>query len=104
MTLPILTRIANLACGLRQDQGDSDECRNGSSMQKKKPKTSSLEGQLLVASPYMQNSFFARTVVLVLQHGDKGTVGIILNRPLGIASKSVWEQLNPLCENDRNTR
>jgi len=60
-----------------------------------------LEGQLLVASPYMQNSFFARTVVLILQHGDEGAVGVILNRPLGVASKSVWEQLHPQSESDR---
>ena len=70
-------------------------------MPKKTQSVLTLEGQLLVASPYMLNSFFARTVVLILQHSDSGTVGIILNRPLGSASKSVWEQLNPLSDGDR---
>jgi len=50
----------------------------------------------------MQNSFFARTVVLLLQDDrEAGSVGVILNRPLGVASKSVWEQLNPQAESDR---
>jgi len=101
MTLPILPRFANLACVLPQYCRIHGECRNGSIMRDRQRQIPSLEGQLLVASPYMVNSFFARTVVLMLQDADTGSMGVILNRPLGVASRSVWEQLSSSVDNDR---
>lgn len=41
----------------------------------------SLAGQLLIARPALQDGFFGRSVVLLLQHGDEGAVGLVLNRP-----------------------
>lgn len=41
----------------------------------------SLRGQLLVAAPPLVDPNFDRTVVLVLEHGDDGGLGIVLNRP-----------------------
>lgn len=40
-----------------------------------------LRGRLLVASPSLEDPNFARSVVLLLAHGDHGALGIILNRP-----------------------
>jgi putative transcriptional regulator len=40
-----------------------------------------IEGRLLVATPLLIDPNFWRTVVLVLQHGDEGAVGVVLNRP-----------------------
>ena len=40
----------------------------------------SLRGQLLVASPQLADPNFARTVVLITEHNDDGTMGIVLNR------------------------
>jgi len=40
-----------------------------------------LTGRLLVATPALLDPNFARTVVLVLDHDDDGTVGVVLNRP-----------------------
>jgi putative transcriptional regulator len=40
----------------------------------------SLRGQLLVASPALQD-FFHRAVVLVVEHSDEGALGVVLNRP-----------------------
>ena len=42
---------------------------------------SSFNGQLLIASPLMLESFFAKTVVLVLAHSEEGSAGIVINRP-----------------------
>jgi putative transcriptional regulator len=44
---------------------------------------SSLRGQLLIASPALQDPNFRRTVVLVAEHGDEGAMGVVLNRPTG---------------------
>jgi len=41
----------------------------------------SLRAQLLVASPQLLDPNFARTVVLITEHNDEGTMGVILNRP-----------------------
>jgi putative transcriptional regulator len=40
-----------------------------------------LRGQLLVASPALVDPNFHRTVVLVLEHGEEGALGVVLNRP-----------------------
>ena len=39
------------------------------------------KGVLLVASPSLEDPNFRQAVVLVVEHGSGGTVGIILNRP-----------------------
>jgi putative transcriptional regulator len=41
----------------------------------------SLKGRLLVATPALGDPNFDRSVVLVLEHGDDGAVGVVLNRP-----------------------
>lgn len=41
-------------------------------------------GRLLVATPLLDDPNFARTVVLLLEHGDEGAFGIVLNRPTGV--------------------
>ena len=40
-----------------------------------------LAGQLLVASPVLDDPNFSRTVVLLLEHTDDGSLGVVLNRP-----------------------
>lgn len=40
-----------------------------------------LQGRLLVATPALLDPNFAHTVVLVLEHGDEGALGLVLNRP-----------------------
>ena len=42
-----------------------------------------LTGQLLVASPDMRDPNFAKTVVFMVEHGDYGAMGLVINRPLG---------------------
>jgi putative transcriptional regulator len=41
----------------------------------------SLRGRLLVATPPLVDPNFARTVVLMLEHGEEGSLGLVLNRP-----------------------
>ncbi|HET8573831.1 MAG TPA: YqgE/AlgH family protein [Edaphocola sp.] len=38
-------------------------------------------GMVLIAEPYLDDPGFARTVVLLCEHGDFGTLGFVLNRP-----------------------
>jgi putative transcriptional regulator len=41
----------------------------------------SLQGRLLVATPDLRDPNFDRTVVLLLEHGPDGALGVVLNRP-----------------------
>src|SRR5690606_27149907 len=40
------------------------------------------KGKLLVAEPLMGDPDFARTVILICEHGADGTIGFVMNRPL----------------------
>ncbi len=57
----------------------------------------SLAGRLLVASPQLVDPNFSRTVVLVLEHGSLGAVGVVLNRPMHVGVGEIlapWEELS----------
>ncbi len=41
----------------------------------------SLRGRLLVAEPTLADPNFNRTVVYLIEHGDDGALGVVLNRP-----------------------
>lgn len=53
----------------------------------------SLTSQLLVAMPSMEDPTFAQTVTLVCEHGEKGALGIVLNKPLGMKFGEVLSQM-----------
>jgi putative transcriptional regulator len=40
-----------------------------------------LPGRLLVAAPVLSDENFARTVILLLDHDEEGSLGLVLNRP-----------------------
>ena len=46
-------------------------------------------GRLLVATPSLVDPNFAGTVLLILDHDDDGSLGVVLNRPSAIAVASV---------------
>ncbi|OYP36546.1 YqgE/AlgH family protein [Rhodopirellula sp. MGV] len=41
----------------------------------------SMSGRLLIASPYLSDPNFMRTVVLIVNHDDEGAFGVTLTRP-----------------------
>jgi putative transcriptional regulator len=56
-------------------------CRSRSSTSGYKLQIESLRGQLLIAGATLPDPNFARTVVLICQHGEEGALGLVLNRP-----------------------
>ena len=50
------------------------------------PARPSLAGQLLVAAPWIGDPRFERTVILVVEHGPGGAIGIVINKPIGETS------------------
>lgn len=58
--------------------------------------TESYAGRLLVAGPGLLDPNFFRSVVLILEHGDDGAVGVTLNRPLEVQAAEhvpAWQHL-----------
>jgi len=55
----------------------------------------SLAGQLLLASPALQDPNFMRTVVLVSLHSEEGAMGLVLNRPSAVTVSEAVPQLEP---------
>ena len=55
-----------------------------------------LKGRLLVATPALGDPNFHRTVILVIEHGEDGAVGVVLNRPTEMELSDplpLWESL-----------
>ena len=50
-------------------------------------------GILLVAPPMVRDPNFARTVVLLCEHGESGSFGLVLNRPLSVDLSDILDGL-----------
>ncbi|GAA4422683.1 MULTISPECIES: YqgE/AlgH family protein [Bremerella] len=54
----------------------------------------SLAGQFLIASPYLPDPNFQRTVVLMVQHDEEGALGLVLTRPINLTVQQVWKNVS----------
>lgn len=55
----------------------------------------SFAGNLLIASPFMGDGNFNKSVVLIIQHNAEGAFGLVLNRPTKFHMPDVWEVVSP---------
>lgn len=49
--------------------------------------------QFLIAMPGMLDDNFARTVVYMCEHTDKGALGLVINRPINITLKGLFDKI-----------
>ena len=75
--LPLLVLLTTLAPGARAITRNEEPATP--------PAADKLTGQLLVATPELDDPHFRHTVVLIVHHGEDGTLGLVVNRPLGKA-------------------
>lgn len=60
-----------------------------------------LTGHFLVASRYLRDPNFARSVVLMIKHDVQGALGVVINRPSDKTIREVWEIIgNDPCDRD----
>lgn len=52
-----------------------------------------LEGQLLIAPPSIKNNFWYKTVVMITEHTDNGSMGIVLNKRSSMTINEFSRQL-----------
>ena len=50
---------------------------------------SNLQGKLLLASPAMDDPNFGRAVILLVEHGEQGALGLVLNKPTAVPVRDV---------------
>ena len=54
----------------------------------------SLQNHFLIAMPSLDDTFFERTVIYLCEHDEKGAMGLVINKPLGIEVNSLLEQMD----------
>jgi putative transcriptional regulator len=52
------------------------------------------KGRLLLSEPYLPDPNFERTVILLTEHNDDGSVGFVLNKPSESKVSEVMEELS----------
>lgn len=58
----------------------------------------SLQNYLLIASPSMEDPYFARTVTYICEHNEHGAMGLVINQPVGMKLKELVEQVDEQAE------
>ncbi|MEO2044231.1 MAG: YqgE/AlgH family protein [Nitrospinaceae bacterium] len=54
------------------------------------------KGYFLIANPVLPDPNFSRTVILLCNHDDQGSFGLVINRPAPITAKEIFEEINVL--------
>jgi putative transcriptional regulator len=63
----------------------------------------SLEGHFLLALPQLMDPNFVHTVVLIVEHGELGAMGLVVNRPTSKTVAELWRQVGQgPCDSQKN--
>ena len=61
-----------------------------------------LTNHFLIAMPGLKDAMFARSVVYVCEHSERGALGLVINKPCDIDMKRLFEKVElPLLRSDR---
>ena len=58
----------------------------------------SLQNYVLIASPTMEDPYFARTVTYICEHNESGAMGLVINQPVGMKLKELVNQVDEKAE------
>lgn len=53
-----------------------------------------LLGNLLIAPPSVKGNFWYKTVIMITEDQDEGSIGLVLNKPFQLSIREFGEQLN----------
>ena len=54
----------------------------------------SYANQFLIAMPSLREGTFAGTVVYLCEHNEKGALGLVINKPIDITLKNLFEKVD----------
>ncbi len=49
------------------------------------------KGKVLLSEPFLQDNYFKRSIVLITEHNENGTIGFVLNKPIDVNINEVVE-------------
>jgi putative transcriptional regulator len=49
------------------------------------------KGRILIAEPFLNDTYFKRSIVLITEHNKEGTVGFVLNKPVELSVGDILE-------------
>jgi putative transcriptional regulator len=47
------------------------------------------KGKILISEPFLMDNYFKRSIVLITEHSEEGTVGFVLNKPVNLKVNEV---------------
>ena len=47
------------------------------------------KGRILISEPFLLDNYFKRSIVLITEHSEEGTVGFVLNKPVSLKISEV---------------
>ena len=51
------------------------------------------QGSLLISEPFLQNAYFQRSVVLLVEHNREGSMGFVLNKKTHLIVNTFFPEL-----------
>ncbi|OOH90561.1 hypothetical protein BMT54_04600 [Pasteurellaceae bacterium 15-036681] len=61
-----------------------------------------LQGQLLIATPEIDDEYFDRAVIYICEHNDQGAMGLMINSPTDLSVMELLAKMDFLIANERN--
>ena len=46
-------------------------------------------GNILIAEPFLQGKYFSRSVIFMVEHDEKGSIGFVLNKPMAYTTSDL---------------
>jgi len=60
-----------------------------------------LTHHFLIAMPAMADPYFTRTLTYICEHNDQGALGVVVNRPIDMTLRSLFDRLSlPIADDD----
>ena len=51
-------------------------------------------GNILIAEPFLEGKYFSRSVILMVEHDEKGSIGFVLNKPMIYSTSDLVTELS----------
>ena len=56
------------------------------------------QGRILISEPFLQDVYFQRSVILLIEHDQQGSLGLILNKKTDLTVNTFFAELNDYAE------
>lgn len=50
-------------------------------------------GNILIAEPFLEGKYFSRSVIFMVEHDEKGSIGFVLNKPMSFTTSDLVTEL-----------